>query len=384
MLETYDVVIVGAGPAGCMCAFSAKRSAPSLRILLIDKTSFPRTKSCGGVLKEEAYHFLTDTLKLSIPTNVYSSPITLDVLYLDWDTNFEFVQRKAFINIDRKLFDSWLLSLVENGVEIKECTKLCSFEVKKEYVHLTLSQGERKFQLKTRFLVDASGGKSQVRKCFGRNHIVRRVTIQEWVKPNQTIDKFCAIWDSQITDMVCWVIPKNDMAIIGAALIPDAEPLKKFSAFKEKLLSKISFSGIVVKKEMDLIYGPISRKGVCLGEEPILIAGEAAGIVSPLSGDGITSALMSGYFLGRAFSKPNVLKEYKQLATGKIINRLTKDIFIYNILSENKETRLRLFTALKAEERKEEEKRKGMTRLVLSKVGIPTIIRCSMKAWGLQ
>ena len=50
MLETYDVVIVGAGPAGCMCAFEAKKSVPSLQILLIDKTSFPRTKSCGGML----------------------------------------------------------------------------------------------------------------------------------------------------------------------------------------------------------------------------------------------------------------------------------------------------------------------------------------------
>ena len=382
MLETYDVVIVGAGPAGCMCAFSAKKSAPSLRILLVDKASFPRTKSCGGVLKEEAYHFLTETLKLSIPQNIYCSPRILDVRYLDWDTDFEFIQQRAFINIDRKLFDSWLLSLVDRSVHIEERTKLCSFEISEECVHLTLKQQGKTFQLKTRFLVDASGSKSLIQKHFDRYHTTHRVTIQEWIKPNQIIDKSYAIWDSTLTDTICWIFPKNDLVIIGAALTPKAEPNKKFSAFKEKLQSKLSLSGTVVKKEGDLIFGPISRKGVCLGEELILIAGEAAGMVSPLSGDGITSALMSGYFLGQAFSKPNVKKEYKRLA-GEIINRLTKEIFLYNILSGKKETRLRLFTALQAEERKDEEKRKGMKRLALSKVGVPTLIRCSMKAWGL-
>jgi geranylgeranyl reductase len=382
MLETYDVVIVGAGPAGCMCAFEAQNSAPSLRILLIDKTSFPRTKSCGGVLKEEAYHFLTETLKLSIPETIYSSPRTLDVCYLDWDTNVEFVQQRVFINIDRQRFDSWLLSLVSKSVEIVEETKLCSFEAKEDGVHLTLRQRDRTFLIKTQYLVDASGGKSQIRRAFNMNHITHRVTIQEWIKPNQTIDNFYAIWDSQITDMVCWMIPKNDHVIIGAALIPKVEPKKKFDVFKEKLQSKFSFSGIVVRKECALIYGPISRKGICLGDDKILIAGEAASLVSPLSGDGITSALMSGYFLGRALSKPNVKKEYKRLA-GEMINHLTKDIFIYNILSGNKSARLRLFTALEAEKRKEEAKRKGIKRLALSKVGIPTIIRCSMKAWGL-
>ena len=377
----YDVVIVGAGPAGCMCAYSAKKNAPSLRILLIDKASFPREKSCGGVLKEEAYDFLTNTLKLSIPEHVYTSPKNLDVLYLDWDTNFEFVQKRAFINIDRKVFDSWLLSLVNKSVQISESTKLSSFEVSKEYVHLTLSQEEKTYKLNTRFLVDASGGKSQIRRDFGMHHISRRVTIQKFIKPNQTIDKFHAIWDSTITDMVCWLIPENGLLICSAALVGDASPKEKFSAFSEKLVSKFSLSGTEVKREGDLICGPISRRGICLGNEKVLIAGEAAGMVSPLSGDGITSALMSGYFLGRALDKPNVRKEYKRLAV-KIINSLTKDIFMYNVLKD-KEARLKLFTALEAEEKKEKEKRKGMKRLALSKVGIPTIIRSGMKTLGL-
>ena len=215
--ETYDVVIVGAGPAGCMCAFSAKKSAPSLRILLIDKSSFPLTKSRGGVLKEEAYNFLTDTLKLSIPKNVYASPSPLDVCYLDFDTNFEFVQQRAFVNIDRTRFDSWLLSLVDKSVHIAEGTKLCSFDVEKECVHLALKQGEKNFRLKTRFLVDASGGKSVIRKRFSMKHTIHQVTIQEWIKPNQTIDNSYAIWDSSLTDTLCWVIPKNDLVHVGGS-----------------------------------------------------------------------------------------------------------------------------------------------------------------------
>ena len=45
--EAWDVVVVGAGPAGSSAALAALTEDPALRVLLLDRSDFPREKSCG-------------------------------------------------------------------------------------------------------------------------------------------------------------------------------------------------------------------------------------------------------------------------------------------------------------------------------------------------
>ena len=44
---TWDVIVVGAGPAGSAAAIGALRADPSLRVALLDRSGFPRDKACG-------------------------------------------------------------------------------------------------------------------------------------------------------------------------------------------------------------------------------------------------------------------------------------------------------------------------------------------------
>src|SRR3954470_8330032 len=55
---TWDLVIVGAGPAGSTAALSALRSEPSLRVLLLDRADFPRDKCCGDGIAPHAVDVL--------------------------------------------------------------------------------------------------------------------------------------------------------------------------------------------------------------------------------------------------------------------------------------------------------------------------------------
>ena len=55
-MNLFDVVIVGAGPAGCTLALALKDSG--LRVALLDKSSFPRDKICGDAIPYEAYQTL--------------------------------------------------------------------------------------------------------------------------------------------------------------------------------------------------------------------------------------------------------------------------------------------------------------------------------------
>jgi flavin-dependent dehydrogenase len=52
----YDVIVIGAGPAGCACAITAARKG--VRVLLLDKSKFPRHKVCGEFVSPESLGLL--------------------------------------------------------------------------------------------------------------------------------------------------------------------------------------------------------------------------------------------------------------------------------------------------------------------------------------
>ncbi|NIV73034.1 MAG: FAD-dependent oxidoreductase, partial [Calditrichae bacterium] len=54
----YDIIVVGAGPAGCTTAMYAARKG--LRVLLLDKKRFPRDKTCGDLIPNNCLHYLEE------------------------------------------------------------------------------------------------------------------------------------------------------------------------------------------------------------------------------------------------------------------------------------------------------------------------------------
>ena len=53
-----DLIIVGSGPAGAMCAYAAAKE--DLDVLLLDKREFPRDKACGGALGVKVLRAITE------------------------------------------------------------------------------------------------------------------------------------------------------------------------------------------------------------------------------------------------------------------------------------------------------------------------------------
>ena len=61
--HSYDVVIIGAGPAGCSAGIMLAKKG--MKILLLEKSEFPREKPCGGLLTDKTYSIITKTLGLN-------------------------------------------------------------------------------------------------------------------------------------------------------------------------------------------------------------------------------------------------------------------------------------------------------------------------------
>ena len=250
----YDVAVIGAGPAG---ATLARLIDERYRVLLIDKDKGRESpeggspgKCCGGLLAPDAQRMLSK-LGLGLPKGVLEDPQLFVVKSIDLREGLERYYQRHYINMNRKKFDSWLLSLVPTSVEIRTGCRLRSFSQDRGAFTLTLGEGGKTYTEKTRILVGADGACSRVRfQALGKQVWPKRyIAIQEWVEGDHLFPYFTSLFDPEITDFYCWTIPKGDHLIIGAALQPKRQPSEGFVRLKQKLRQYGFQYGRTVRRE---------------------------------------------------------------------------------------------------------------------------------------
>jgi geranylgeranyl reductase family protein len=294
----YDVAVVGAGPAGA--TVSRLLALQGFRVCLIDKEKFPRDKPCGGAFSEnilEDFPFLnrrsSEFLRGVAKVGILHSPNRRVSL-----------RGRARMAVARRLeFDSVLYeSAIEagadsiSGVRAKELTQLQS------KVQLQLSGGN---QIEARFVIGADGVNSTVART---THLNRR-----WPTRNITACRVVEIpaSDSQIVDRYThnleyhfyanlgghpgygWIFPKQGFINVGLGFVGNsARGLPRlFRAFLRLLKRDGLLPGNAdashAKGALVPTGGPLSRtvRGRCL------LVGDAAGMVSPLTGGGIGYAM---------------------------------------------------------------------------------------------
>jgi flavin-dependent dehydrogenase len=153
----YDVAIAGAGPAGISCAVALRRASPSLRVVVLDRATFPRSKPCGGGLTghaEEAMRALG--LELTVP---FEAAPRARVTFGTFEREVRLANPVRIVR--REEFDASLVAQARAlGVEVREATPLDGFRVSPDKVEL----GAGGARLEARVLVGADGVGSSVRK----------------------------------------------------------------------------------------------------------------------------------------------------------------------------------------------------------------------------
>lgn len=115
----YDIVIVGAGPAGSTLA---RLLARYKKILIIDKRNFDSKedykaeKCCGGLISPDAQHMLAK-FGLGVLKDILVDPQIFTVRTIDMDNNIEKFYQRNYVNVNREKFDRWLVSLIPDKVE---------------------------------------------------------------------------------------------------------------------------------------------------------------------------------------------------------------------------------------------------------------------------
>ena len=331
-MSAHDVAIIGAGPAG---ATLARLIGRRYKVLLVDKRplkgrpdSDESDKCCGGLLAPDAQKMLS-RFGLGLPMRVLVEPQLFVVRAMDLQADVERYYQRHYINMDRRKFDLWLLSLVPSQVDVRTGQRLVALDRDKGGFRLKISDGNKEYEEFAGIVVGADGASSRVGKPFFKDRARTRkyVAIQEWVEADGLMPYFSSFFHPDLTDFYGWTIPKNDQVLIGAALVPKDNPTGKFELLKNMLRERGLQFGRTIRRQGTLLVRPTRLNHISTGGPGVALIGEAGGWISPSSAEGLSYAFRTAMILAESLRNGllGFEKRYAQNTLALKLNLLLKN-----------------------------------------------------------
>lgn len=291
-VEHYDILVMGAGPAGAAAALTAARHGMS--VALIDRRRFPRDKLCGGGITGRCAAALERLLGHPLPGHLAEERGTFE--FHAHGASLGTVDGVPPIHLTtRRAFDTYLQSkAIAAGADDRSGQKPAGIDPGK--CRVTLDSGAT---LEGRILIGADGvASTTARSLFGRAYDPHQVgfAMEVEASPEQDtpdrvrIDFGAAEWGYG------WHFPKSGSATIGVGGLHGRNP--EMRAALETYLR-----GLGVDPSMQKVKGAFLPFGAFRripGRGRVLLAGDAAGLVDPITGEGLAHAIDSGRMAAEA------------------------------------------------------------------------------------
>jgi geranylgeranyl reductase family protein len=315
--NSYDVAVVGSGPAGSISALLLAREG--VRAVVIEKEALPRHKICGGGVARRALGLLPVDVSDAVERECYSAEVNLVSAPLHFISNRE----EPMVSMTmRDRFDFLLVSAAKDaGAEVRERCQVQDVWIHADRVELVTSEGP----LFSQFVIAADGARSIVAERAGWKETRNLASALECevVVSDESLQRLSRAARFDFGLMPCgyaWTFPKKDHLSMGVLSMRPG-PVKLHRMF-EQYLKLINLEGVVtIKRRGSLI--PISPRKDGFAKKRVLLTGDAAGLVDPVVGEGITSALLSGMMAAKALLEgafhEGKLKEYYESELSKKI-----------------------------------------------------------------
>jgi menaquinone-9 beta-reductase len=319
-METYDVVIVGGSCAGAAAAYTLSKS--NRKVVIVDKAVFPRKKLCGGLLTEKAVSMLKEIYGDIAPDNfVLLSSSAFGIYHADLGKICKYTDSAdRLFAVDRAGFDHYFLEKAASA----GCKILCGQTVRETGPgRVVLNNGQ---VLSGDFIIGADGPHSIVRKAVSPDikkadyaiGIEADVPYEHLKCFNDEDGIYPQIYFGFINAGYGWVFPKPSFVTVGLGGLthPNAKSLKDhFRLFLRHLLKH---EGMIPErlKGFPIPFHNFIKKP---GKGNILLVGDAAGLVEPITGEGMYFAMLSGKLAAEAIlSQRDPVKAYNEAVNKKI------------------------------------------------------------------
>jgi menaquinone-9 beta-reductase len=320
MKERYDAIIVGAGPGGSStaCALAAR----GFHVLLVDKKTFPRDKTCGDGIAPRAVHALyrldlreelQGRFKRTRGIRFYATHGGLTEVRYPMGSRYP---DHGYV-IPRRDLDHILLEKARAlGAEIMQDCRVTGVLPQRggRVPGVAAEHSGEKVELEGRFIVGADGPSSLVGKELGLlrdDPLYLGVSVRCYMTGVRGVSDFLEIYPEDAISPSCgWIFPvDDDTANVGVGFMLYARRKRKIKLNRvfDDFTSRTRHAAAKLREAEPLgrLRGALLRVGMG-GAVPrhlnVLLVGDAASLTNPISGEGITYALESGRWAGETLA----------------------------------------------------------------------------------
>jgi geranylgeranyl reductase len=295
-LDSFDVVVVGGGPSGATAASDLARAG--LSVMLLDRAG--RIKPCGGAIPPKLIE------EFEIPDSLLVARVNSARMISPADTAVDMPIDGGFVGmVDRESFDEWLRQRAKAvGADLRHgnferIERLADAGVVVHYKTKADGGALEARQVHARAVIGADGAISAVaRQCVPGAHKIRYVAAYHEIvrAPKTNLGQYagnrCDVYyqGKLSPDFYAWIFPHGDTASVGVGSANKGFSLR---------------SAVAALRKTTALHGleTIRREGAPIPMKPlprwddgrnVVLAGDAAGVVAPASGEGIYYAMAGG------------------------------------------------------------------------------------------
>ncbi|MFG2761244.1 geranylgeranyl reductase family protein [Streptomyces wuyuanensis] len=293
----WDVVVVGAGPAGASAAYAA--AVTGRRVLLLEKAELPRYKTCGGGIIGPSRDALPPGFELPLKDRVHAVTFSMNGRLARTRRS----RRMLFGLINRPEFDAALVrhaekagAVLRTGVTVSRVEQHGSAVPDRRTVAVVLADGET---VLARAVVGADGSAGRIGAHVGVKTNQVDLGLEAEIPVPATVAEDWAgrvlIDWGPLPGSYGWVFPKGDVLTVGVISARGEGAATK--RYLEDFIARLGLAGF----EPAVSSGHLTR---CRSDDSplsrgrVLVCGDAAGLLEPWTREGISFALRSGRLAG--------------------------------------------------------------------------------------
>jgi geranylgeranyl reductase len=311
--EAFDVVVVGGGPAGATAAHDLARAGRS--VLLLDRAG--RIKPCGGAIPPKA---IAD---FDIPDSQLVARVRRARMISPKGARVTIPIEGGFVGmVDREHFDEWLRARAAAAGAARRTGTFERIErdVDGRAIVVFRPHGQAgTAAVRAGVVIGADGARSTV----ARQEIPGGDAIPYVIAYHEIVESPGADWDAQQCDVVYdgrispdfygWVFPHGATTSVGMGTELRDFPLKQATA-DLRAASGLAGARTIRREGAPIPLKPLSRWD---NGRDVVLAGDAAGVVAPASGEGIYYAMLGGRFAADAAHAMLASGDARKLATAR-------------------------------------------------------------------